>query len=241
MTDTQTHAVGPKVSCIIPAYNEAERIGAVITAIAGHPHILEVIVVDDASSDETALIAQGFTGVRVIRLAQNQGKTMALKRALDEATGELVLLLDADLRGLEAQHISRLIEPVLTRRADISISLRQNTPRLWRMIGLDYISGERVFRREFLTPQLERLRDLPKFGFEVFVNGLIIKQNYRISVIRWDGVESPFKNKKYGIWKGIIADIGMLRDIFKTVPPLAILRQIYLMRRLRVGPRKPTP
>ncbi|NOX40578.1 MAG: glycosyltransferase family 2 protein, partial [Alphaproteobacteria bacterium] len=105
---------------------------------------------------------------------------------------------------------------------------------------LDYISGERVFRRTFLTPHLERLRNLPKFGFEVFLNGLIIKNNYRISVIRWDKVESPFKNKKYGLWKGIFADIGMLRDIFKTVPPLAILRQIYVMRRLRVKPRRPT-
>ncbi|NOX40577.1 MAG: glycosyltransferase, partial [Alphaproteobacteria bacterium] len=118
MTDTQTQAVGPKVSCIIPAYNEAERIGAVIAAVAGHPHVLEVIVVDDASSDQTARVAESFASVRVIRLAQNQGKTLALRRALSEAKGALVLLLDADLRGLEARHITRLIEPVLRGDAD---------------------------------------------------------------------------------------------------------------------------
>lgn len=229
----------PSVSCIVPAYNEAGRIGHVLAAVVGHPLVDEVIVVDDASGDATADVARNMDGVRLIVHTKNKGKTRALESGLKAATGDFLLLLDADLTGLQADHITALITPVLGGQADISISLRQNAPRLWRMIGLDYISGERVFHKDLLKAHLETLPSLPKFGFEVFLNSLCIKQKYRIAVVCWPGVESPFKNRKYGFWPGLLADIRMLRDIFKTVSLWAILRQIILMRRLRIHPKTP--
>ncbi len=226
------------VSCLIPAFNEAERIGAVLAAVVGHPLVDEVIVIDDASGDGTAEIGRNCQGVRLIAHRQNRGKTQALASGLVAATGEFLLLLDADLIGLEADDITALIQPVLTGRADISISLRQNAPRLWRLIGLDYISGERVFRKDLLTAQLQTLQVLPKFGFEVFLNNLCIARNYRIAVVRWDRVRSPFKNRKYGFVRGVLADLRMLRDIFATVSIWTIMRQITRMRRLRQTTRR---
>ncbi len=118
----------------------------------------------------------------------------------------------------------------------ISISLRENAPRLWRQIGLDYISGERVLPRELLAPHLDALQDLPKFGFEVWLNRLCIERQFRIAVVPWPGVSSPLKSRKLGLRKGLAADAEMMGDIFRTVSPLDAATQIVRMRRLRVDP-----
>ena len=221
------------LTCLIPAYNEAARIAAVLDAVLGHPMIDEVLVIDDGSSDGTSDVVR-LSAARLITLSPNGGKTAALARGLAEASGDLILLVDADLIGLSAADLTALIEPVLSGRADVSISLRQNAPFLWRWLGLDYISGERVLKKSLLAGQEVALKNLPKFGFEVFLNGLLIGQKARISVVRWPGVVSPLKAAKYGVWAGILADIMMMGDLFRAVPPLGLLGQIVRMRRLRV-------
>jgi len=223
------------LSCIIPAYNEAHRIGRVLQVVIGHPLIDEVIVIDDASGDETADVVKGFSGVTLIKKARNGGKTRAVQTGIRAARGRFLLLLDADLSGLASADITALATPVLGGRADMSISLRQNAPRLWKWIGLDYISGERVLRREVLAANLEALSDLPNFGLEVYMNAIVIRQNFRLAVVSWPSVQSPYKNRKYGFCQGVIADIRMLRDIFKTITPVQILRQIVRMRRQRIA------
>ncbi|MBW6506807.1 MAG: glycosyltransferase [Rhodobacteraceae bacterium] len=221
------------VSCIIPAFNEAARIGDVLRAVAGHPEIAEVIVVDDASHDGTADVAAAAPGVRLIRLAQNRGKTCALAEGIEAAGEPLLLLLDADLQGLTAAAISALLAPVRTGRAEVSISLRQNAPRLWQMIGLDYISGERVLPRAQLAGRTEALRALPRFGFEVHLNALWIAAQTRLAVVRWNDVQSPYKHAKMGLLPGLRADTAMIADILRTISPLEALAQIRALRRLR--------
>ena len=221
------------LTCLIPAYNEEARIAAVLQAVIGHPLIDQVLVIDDGSRDQTAEVVRG-TSAQLIVMSPNGGKTAALVRGLAEATGEFVLLVDADLVGLSADDLTALIAPVLSGRADVSISLRQNAPFIWRWLGLDYISGERVLRKSVLDGQDAALRNLPKFGFEVFLNGLLIQQTSRIAVVRWPGVVSPLKSRKYGIWAGIVADFRMMGDLFRVVPPMGLLGQIRQMLRLRV-------
>ena len=237
MTPAATGGRGAaQVSCVIPVYNEGSRVGGVLAAVTGHPLVKEVIVVDDASTDDTAAVVEAFGGVRLIRLAENRGKTGALLAGIGEAAGPLLLLLDGDLVGLNSGHITALIQPVLNGRADLSMSLRENAPRLWRAIGIDYISGERVFHKRLLEDRLEALRTLPRFGFEVFLNGLCIAGRFRLAIVPWQGVQSPMKSAKYGMRKGMLADLGMIADMCRTVPPLRLLRQIVAMRSLRVAP-----
>lgn len=225
----------PNVSCIIPAYNEAARIGQVLSVVLRHPLIAEVIVVDDGSSDATAAIVEGMAGVTLIRLPKNRGKTWAVSVGIEAARHPLLLFLDSDLEGLEADHLTALIGAVRNGGADVSISLRQNAPKLWHWLGLDYISGERVLPKSLFEGRTEGLRRLPRFGFEVHLNGLWIGWGLRICVVKWPGVASPYKQAKRGIWAGVKADVAMMRDIFRTVPPLDILRQILAMRGLRVA------
>ena len=117
----------------------------------------------------------------------------------------------------------------------MSISLRDNAPSLWRAIGLDYISGERALRRDLLAGQEQALQRLPKFGFEVFLNALVLKARAPLAVVRLPGVKSPLKSAKYGFWTGIWGDILMLRDLMRAVPPLGLIGQVVRMRRLRVS------
>ena len=88
----------PYVSVIIPAYNEEGTLAEVIRRVSALALDLEIIVVDDASTDHTAEIAQSFgEPVRLLRQAANQGKGAAIRRALPEARGEVLVIQDADL------------------------------------------------------------------------------------------------------------------------------------------------
>ena len=185
------------LTCLIPAWNEAARIGRVLDAVTGHPLVTHVIVVDDGSDDGTEAIAAA-RGALVIRSAGNLGKTAA---------------------------------PVLDGRADATVSLRGNAPRTWRLIGLDYLSGERVLPMALLSGEEAALATLPRFGFEVFLNRRLLDSGARIAIVDWPSVASPSKAAKRGRLAGIRADIAMMRDVFRTVGPLGCLRQIHRLRR----------
>jgi glycosyltransferase involved in cell wall biosynthesis len=225
----------PGITCLIAAYNEAARIGAVLAAAAGHPLLDRVIVIDDGSGDGTAEVAGAVPGVTVLRQARNRGKTWALSVGIEAAATSHLLLLDADLVGLTPAHLTALIAPVQSGRADVSVSLRGNAPRPWRWLGIDYISGERVLPRDMLAGRTAELRALPKFGFEVALNRTILSRRARLAVVPWPEVSSPLKSAKRGFRAGIRGDVAMMADIFRTVSPLDAVGQIAGLRRLRVA------
>lgn len=223
-----------KVSCIIASYNERDRIGGVLKVLYKHPLVDEIIVVDDGSTDNTGSVLSDFPDLKVITLPKNKGKSFAVMTGLKEAKGEFIVLIDADLLGLTVNNITDLINPVLNNRADMSISLRANAPIFWRIIGLDPISGERVFHKNIVDGQYDNLMKLPGFGLETFLNQIIIENNYRIKVVSWPSVHSPEKFRKYGLKFGIISEIGMFTDIFKTASFFEVVYRIIKMLNLKV-------
>ncbi len=95
----------PAISCVVPAFNEAQNIGPLLTGLTAQLAELtdrwEILVVDDGSRDATpAAIAPWLAapGVRYLRLSRNFGKEAALTAGIDHAGGEVVLLMDADLQ-----------------------------------------------------------------------------------------------------------------------------------------------
>src|SRR5215472_612532 len=92
------HRMGelPRVSVVLPAYDEAATIASVVRGCLEHtPPPCEVLVVDDGSRDETGKLAEA-SGARVVRLGRNQGKGVALREGIAAAQGDLLLMLDAD-------------------------------------------------------------------------------------------------------------------------------------------------
>lgn len=223
-----------RISCIIPAYNEGPRIQAVLDVVVAHVLIDEIIVVDDGSTDDTAAFASGREKVVLIRLAENGGKTRALAAGLARASGTYLLLVDSDLLGLGTDELTALMQPVLDGGADVAISLRRNAPRIWHLIGIDYISGERMLQRGLIADRFGELDALPRFGFEVWLNRICINAAARVAVVGWGRVDSPMKSRKHGVLNGLVADFLMIADLLRTAGPLQLVRQIMHMRNLRV-------
>jgi len=91
----------PRISVVIPARNEADRIGPLLDSLASAPGIIEVIVVDDESTDGTARVAQALGAVVVSSQSRPKGwvgKTWALQQGIVAARGEWIVSLDADTR-----------------------------------------------------------------------------------------------------------------------------------------------
>ena len=88
-------------------------------------------------------------------------------------------------------------------------------------------------QRELLESRLDQIGGLPRFGLEVWMNGVLIGARARIAVVRWPGVSSPLKSQKMGLMQGALADLRMLRDIFAQISPMTAARQIFGMRALR--------
>jgi len=109
-----------RVAAIVPAHNEAEFIHQTITALAGIPAITEVLVVDDASTDNTAALA-ARAGARVITLEKNMGKGEAVNTGVQSASADVYLFLDGDL-GASASDAVHLLMPVLTGQADMTVA-----------------------------------------------------------------------------------------------------------------------
>ena len=114
------------ISVVIPAYNEADRIRAIVQRTAGYAD--EIIVIDDGSQDGTAEVARE-AGARVIRQPANKGYIAAIKRGFSEARGDIVVTIDAD-GEFPPEVIPDLVAPIQQGNADMVQGARGATARL---------------------------------------------------------------------------------------------------------------
>jgi glycosyltransferase involved in cell wall biosynthesis len=106
----------------MPVYNEAATLPAIVESVIGIPHLLELIIVDDCSRDNTNEIAMALAGkhdrIRVVRHETNGGKTEALKTGFALTVGDVVIVQDADME-YDPTEIADVIAPILNGRADV--------------------------------------------------------------------------------------------------------------------------
>lgn len=122
--------MAPFLSLIIPAYNEERRLPDTLSTIqqylASQPYQAEVLVVDNGSQDRTAEVAQSYAhddaGLRLLK-EQRRGKGLAVRRGMQEATGEYRFICDADL-SMPIEELNRFLPPALT-EFDIAIASRE--------------------------------------------------------------------------------------------------------------------
>lgn len=131
-----------KLSVIIPVYNEEDTIEEVIRQVRSVDLPMEIIIADDASTDKTLEIVRKIPDIVVTESSINQGKGMGIRRALKLATGDIVVIQDADLE-YDPKDFPKLIQPILDDKADIVYGTRF-VPRRPHMRLPNYL-GNKLF------------------------------------------------------------------------------------------------
>ena len=130
----------PELTIVVPAYNEAGTIAAVVERLRELPFELQIIVVDDCSTDDTAAIAGRLAGVELVRHDVNRGKGAALRSAFAVARGKIIVIQDADLE-YDPVDIPELVAPIRSGVADAVFGSRliggrpQRAHLFWHKVG----------------------------------------------------------------------------------------------------------
>ena len=206
-----------KVSIIVPAYNEAERIGAVLEAIKNAELVNHVIVVDDGSTDRTAeKVRENATEVKLISLDRNTGKANALARGIEAAPDRNLMFLDADLIGLKSEHINKMIRTYRQGDYDMVIGVfhkgRLNTDLSQKISP--HLSGQRILSRDIWDKLDESVAK--EFGVEMALTKLSLKKKLSTTKVKLTGVSHVMKEEKRGFAEGIKSRLKMYKNIIKT-------------------------
>ncbi len=222
-----------KLSILIPVYNERPTILEIIKRVQQVSFEKEIIAVDDGSTDGTrdVLLQVERQGVVVLYHERNQGKGAAIQTALQHATGDIVVIQDADLE-YDPRDYKQLVDPIIEGRAKVVYGSRFLGPRMamffWHMLAnkmltlmtnilydailSDMETGYKAFRADVIKKIKLRSR---RFDFEPEVTAKILKQRIRIFEvpISYYGREYS-EGKKIGMKDGFVAIWTLLKYRF---------------------------
>ncbi len=227
-----------KLSIIVPVYDEKATVLEILDRVHEAPlpkqvTEKEVIVVDDGSTDGTSeLLAQAEkSGVVVLRHARNRGKGAAIGTALKRATGDIIIIQDADLE-YDPRDYPHLLQPIIEKRVKVVYGSRFLGPRMamffWHMLAnklltfmtnilydailSDMETGYKAFRAEVLKDVPLRAR---RFDFEPEVTAKILKRGNRIYEVPISYFGREYREgKKIGLKDAFVAVWTLLKYRF---------------------------
>lgn len=192
----------PCLSVIMPVYNEAATVGEVIDIVLAQPSVIELICVNDCSSDGSGGVLDKLAAdrpkMRVYHHEVNKGKGAALRTGISHATAPLVIIQDADLE-YDPSEYPRILRPILQNHADVVFGSRfigseeHRVLYFWHSVGnriltllsnmftnlnlTDMETCYKAFRREIIQKiQIEE----PRFGFEPEITAKVARLGVRI-------------------------------------------------------------
>ncbi|MGC9517715.1 MAG: glycosyltransferase [Methanomicrobiales archaeon] len=199
-----------RVSVVIPAYNEEKTVEHVVKVVKSLNYILEVIVVDDGSTDKTAENAER-AGARIIRHDKNRGKGSAIKTGFDNSSGDIVAFIDADLHNLTSKQVDSIIRPIMEGKADVTkTKFKREAGRVTELTAKPLLN--------FFFPEIK---------FDQPLSGQFAAKRNFLNNIKFE--------KDYGVDVGIVLDADVMGikikevDIGKIDHNLSSLRELNLV------------
>lgn len=208
------------LSIIIPAFNEAAFLPEVIRRVGETPYDKEIIIVDDGSTDGTREYLKGLVSesIKVIVHEKNMGKGAAMRTGIAVASGDVVIVQDADLE-YDPKDYPVLLEPIMQGKADVVYGSRflggpHRVLFFWHSIGnslitlisnmftdlnlTDMETGYKAFRKKvFETITIESNR----FGFEPEITAKVAKKGFRIYEVPISYSGRSYQEGKKITWK----------------------------------------
>ena len=206
-----------KVTCIIPCFNERDRIERVLEVITKTRYVAQIICVDDGSTDGTAdFIEMQWPAVEVLRLSQNQGKTAAIKHGLKYVQHEMLLMMDADLQDLRKNELETALDAYQEHtNIDMIIMRRINSPWFVKWYRSDVLlSGERILRTADLRQIVKQ--ELKCYQLEVAINRYMLRHKRVVRWMPWSAMNT-YKVDKLGVLDGSLKEFMMYVDIVNYV------------------------
>lgn len=210
-----------KVSIIIPVYNEEKTIELILQKVMSViiPHIdKEIIVIDDASTDKTSQILKKYDKqVKYIKNNQNRGKGFSIRQGISEATGEVLIIQDADLE-YDPDDYQKLLDPIIKGKANVVFGSRftgsHNNLFYTHWIANKFITflvdlffnttlsdvevGYKVFKKSVL----DKIRfQENRFGFEIEITAKILKLKEKIYEVPISYTGRDYEEGKKIGWK----------------------------------------
>jgi glycosyltransferase involved in cell wall biosynthesis len=209
-----------KLSIIIPVYNEASTIGEIINRVKKvklPKTTKQIIVVNDGSTDQTKNKLKSIKDIQLVNLPNNIGKGAAIIAGLKLATGDFVLIQDADLE-YDPQDIPSLLEPIISHKAEVVYGSRFLGPHknmlFWHLMGNKFLSfmtnilfnttlSDMEVCYKLIPAKLLKSFNLKqkRFGFEPEVTAKILKTDIRIYEVPISYSGREFHEGKKITWK----------------------------------------
>jgi glycosyltransferase involved in cell wall biosynthesis len=253
-----------KLSVVMPVYNERRTLRTIVERVLAVPLELELICVDDGSRDGSREILDElqnqYPHLRVLLQPQNVGKGAALRRGIQEASGDFVLIQDADLEYDPADYPS-LLDPLLQGKADVVYGSRFLGSRPHRVLYFWHFMGNqlltllsncltninlsdmetcyKVFRREIVQaiPLQEN-----RFGFEPEITVKVAKRRLRIYEVGISYSGRTYEEGKKIGWKDGFRALWCLLKYSITEPKVALQNSAAAEERVQeiVQPKQPS-
>ncbi len=216
-----------KLSVVVPIFNEANTLEEIIKRVRASSLADELVLVNDGSIDGTPQVLQKFAGqagINVLHHERNQGKGAAVRTGIGAATGDLILIQDADLE-YDPRDFAKLLDPIQNSGADVVYGSRflggpRRPTMFWHMVAnklltlltnilynnilTDMETGYKLFKREALQGITIRSNS---FNFEPEITAKLLKRRVRIFE-----VPISFNPRDYSEGKKI-----KLKDAFEAV------------------------
>ena len=220
-----------KVGVIVPVYNEEKTLGNVLNTLYWCKEVDKVVAIDDGSTDSTWRNLKLFkkidlkNKIKLIRLKKNSGKGGVVKvgakylnKYLDAGLN-YVLLVDADLVGLDGWHIQRMIDEVRNPGISMVIGLRDKGNKFLNML-MPYFplnGGERAFEKSVFFNIIKNPL-ISGWGLESVMNDYCKKKTLMVKKIRLDGLDHiGLQTKKYGLGAFLKEIIDVLSTKVKLI------------------------